>query len=279
VRGVAWSVGSQSIKKFESETSQVFTNGIQVLAKVKVEFHRAYGFSLVLHEIDPSFTLGNLEKQRRETLQRLVNENPDAITLSGEEYFTRNKSLSFNPVIQKIAVIGSPNSEGYVDFTHTISSNLFGYKFNVDVYQSSVQGQYAESELVNTLVSVFEADVDYDCVVIIRGGGARTDFLVFDAYRLARAAARFPIPIITGIGHHKDVSIVDLMVNTSTKTPTKAAEFIISHNRAFEEQLTNAQKSIVIRSQQMMSHCRILINALNISVINQRTSTRSISWW
>jgi exodeoxyribonuclease VII large subunit len=269
IKGVAWAAGSQSIHAFEAGTSQKFTNGIQVLAKVKVEFHKAHGFSLVLYEIDQSFTLGNLEKQRQETLHKLVVENPDAVIKIGEEYLTRNKRLQLNTVIQNIAVVGSPNSEGYTDFTHTIANNRFHYKFSVDIYQSAVQGPLAENELISKLIYIFESGKKYDSVVIIRGGGARTDFLVFDSYRLARTAARFPIPIITGIGHHKDVSIVDLMVHTSTKTPTKAAEFIISHNRAFEDQLMNIQKTVIIKSQQLLAHAFQKINDTNLLIINK----------
>lgn len=269
VRGVSWFAGSQCIKVFEKDTGQVFSNGLQVLVKVKIEFHTAFGFSLVLHDIDQSFTLGNLEKQRRETLERLIRENPDSIQKVGDEYVTKNKNIRLNTVIQNIAIIGSPNSEGYTDFTHTINNNQFGYKFVIDIFQSSVQGGEAEKELVNKLVSIFQSGKKYDCVVIIRGGGAKTDFLVFDSYNLSRAVARFPIPIITGIGHHKDVSVVDLMVNTSTKTPTKAAEFIISHNRSFEDALLVLQKNLVIKSQQLLSNSMQRINETNIIIINK----------
>src|SRR5690606_8737730 len=180
-------------------------------------------------------SLGNLERLRKETLRRLLQENPDHVALVDDQYITRNKQLRLNCVIQRIALIGSPRSEGYTDFVHTIDHNQFGYRFAIDYYYSAVQGVSAEQELVSTLIKVYEKskDVPYDCVVITRGGGAKTDFLVFDTYALSRVVARFPIPIITGIGHHKDVSIVDMMAHTLTKTPTKAAEFILAHNRAF----------------------------------------------
>lgn len=269
VRGVSWFEGSQHIKLFESATGQKFTNGLQVLVKVRVEFHSSFGFSLVVLDIDQSFTLGNLEKQKRETLLKLVSENPSFIQKIGEEYYTLNKKLKFNLAIQNIAIIGSPNSEGYTDFTHTISANQFGYKFVIDIYQSSVQGAEAEKELINKLIAIYNSNKKYDCVVIIRGGGAKTDFLVFDSYNLSRAIAKFPIPIITGIGHHKDVSIVDLMANTSTKTPTKAAEFIISHNRTLEDLILILQKEIIIKSQQLLGNAQQKINATNIIVINK----------
>lgn len=267
-RGVSWFSGSQCIKVFERSTGQKFSNGLQVLVKVKVEYHIAFGLSLVLHDIDQSFTLGNLERQRRETLAKLLLDNPDTIKKVGEEYLTRNKEVKLNFVIQNIALVGSPNSEGYNDFTHNINNNQFGFKFNISIYHSSVQGGGAELELVNKLISIYQSNIKYDCIVIIRGGGAKTDFLVFDTYKLSRAVARFPIPIITGIGHHKDISIVDLMVHTSTKTPTKAAEFIIAHNRTFEDNIITLQKGIIIKTQQLLSNSMQNLNTLNIIIIN-----------
>jgi exodeoxyribonuclease VII large subunit len=269
IKSVSWKEGSASIAQFEQITGQSFTNGLQVLIRVKVEFHGAYGFQLILKEIDASFTLGNLEKKRRETLERLVAENPDSIRKVGEEYITKNKLLVLNTVIQSIAIIGSPNSEGYVDFKHTLEHNQFGYTFRVDIYQSAVQGLDAEKELANKFMDIYNSGIAYDCVVIIRGGGAKTDFVVFDTYHLARVAARFPFPIITGVGHHKDVSVVDLMVHTNTKTPTKAAEFIIAHNKAFEEQLLRIQKNIVIKTQQILAYSGNLVAQNNLSIVRQ----------
>lgn len=269
IRGVSWAAGSLHIKTFEKDTGQIFTNGIEVLVKVKIEFHKVFGLQLVLLDIDSSFTLGNMELQRRETLQKLVALHPDIVQLIGDDYITRNKRIPFKPVIQRIAIIGSPNSEGYTDFTHTISSNQFGYKFTIDIYQSTVQGIDAENELVDKLIAVHKSGFNYDGVVIIRGGGSKSDFLVFDRFRLALAIAKFPVPVITGIGHHNDVSIVDIMAHTNTKTPTKAAEFIISHNRNFEEQMLILQKTTIIKSQQLLSKHLQLVNSANITIVNQ----------
>jgi exodeoxyribonuclease VII large subunit len=268
IKGKSWSEGSQSILFFEKSTGQKFQNGLQVLIKVKVEYHSIYGLSVTLMEIDPSFTLGNLEKQRRDTLARLLRDNEGIIEFDGEEYITANKKLNMNSVLQNIALVASHNSEGYIDFIHTIEQNKFGYCFHIDNYFSSVQGGDAEKELVKTLVAIYNSGKKYDAVVIIRGGGAKTDFLVFDTYNLSRAVAKFPVPVITGIGHHKDVSIVDMMAHTSTKTPTKAAEFIISHNHSFEEHVSEIQKSLIIRSQQILHGAQQRINALNNSIIN-----------
>jgi exodeoxyribonuclease VII large subunit len=269
VDAVAWSSGSQAIELFERETGQQFTNGLQVLVQVKVEFHSAYGFKLILTDVDRAFTLGNLEKQRRETLLNLVANNPDVIQKIGEEYFTKNKAIQLKSVIQQIAIIGSPKSEGYADFIHTVTNNQHQYKFYVDNYQSSVQGAEAGKELTKTLIAIYNSKIQYDAVVIIRGGGAKTDFLVFDTYDLSRAVARFPIPVITGIGHLRDVSIVDMMAHTSTKTPTKAAEFIIFHNRLFEESILKSQKNIAIKSQQLLASSNKKINETNLIIVNK----------
>lgn len=269
LKGIAWKSGSQHILAFEKGTGQKFTNGIQVLAKVKVEFHNNFGLSLVVVDIDLAFTLGNIEKQRRNTILRLLAENPDSIVQIGEEFQTTNKKIKFNLAIQNIAVIGSPNSEGHTDFTHTLLSNQYHYQFAVDIFHTSVQGADAEDEIVNSLIAIYNSKKKYDAIVIIRGGGAKSDFLVFDSYKISRAAARFPIPIITGIGHHKDVSIVDLMVHTSTKTPTKAAEFIISHNKVFEDNILALQKGVVLKTQQILSKNLQQINLTNITIINK----------
>lgn len=263
----SWSEGSASIAQFEQQTGQTFQSGIQVLIKVKVEYHGLYGLSLTLLEIDHSFTIGNIEKQRRETLLRLVRENEDCIFLVDDEFITKNKKLELPSVIQKIALVASPNSEGYTDFAHTILNNQHQYKFEIDNYFSSVQGKDAEKELINTLISIYTSGKKYDCVVMIRGGGAKTDFLVFDTYNLSRAVARFPFPIITGIGHHKDVSIVDMMAHSPTKTPTKCAELIISHNRIFEEQVLALRQSVLIKSQQLLSKTFSEINEIKGSII------------
>jgi exodeoxyribonuclease VII large subunit len=276
IKGISWYQGSVSIRNFELQTGQQFTNGLQVLCRVKVEYHTTHGLSLIVQEVDVSFTLGNLEKQRRDTLLRLLNDNPEFIKLEGNEYITTNKKSLLPFVISDIAIIGSPNSEGYTDFVHTITSNQYGYTFRLFNFQTSVQGAGAETEIISTLIEIHQSGKKYDCVVIIRGGGARTDFLVFDTYRLARAAAKFPIPIITGIGHHKDISITDMMVHTSTKTPTKAAEFIISNNRVFEEEINILQNKLIIKSQQLIRSEAQNIHHLQLEINNEVRSLITI---
>ncbi|OQP49834.1 exodeoxyribonuclease VII large subunit [Niastella yeongjuensis] len=264
----AWGIGSEKIYNFETVTGQKFTNNINVLLLVSVQFHSIYGFKLNVIDIDANFTLGVLEQQRQATLSRLVAENPGFIQKAGDQYYTKNNRLNHKIVIQRIALITSQTSAGGEDFRHTLDSNPHGYKFQIDDYFTVVQGENNAELLVAKIIEVFNSQIPYDAVVIIRGGGAQTDFLLFDDYNVGRAVARFPIPIITGIGHQKNETITDLMAHSPTKTPTKAAEFIIAHNKQFEENLLLFQKNIVIKSQQFFSYYFQKLASLNSLIVN-----------
>lgn len=245
--------GVAQIEHFEEITGQKFSNGIKVLAKLSVSFHPVYGLKIQLHQLDPSFTIGELRKQREATLKKLVDENPEAIKLIDGRYYSRNQSLKLPLVISKIAVISSTSSAGLEDFQHTLLSNSFGYKFSVDVYNTQVQGDDKGLKTVQKFIEIFNNKENYDIVVLVRGGGSQTDFLMYDAYRLCKAVARFPLPVFAGLGHLKDISICDMMAHTSEKTPTKVAEKILAHNRRFEESVINIQRMLVIRSQQLLN--------------------------
>ncbi len=266
---MAWGAGTTRIREFEFVTGQQFRNDINVLVKVAVSYHQIYGLQISVQDIDVSFTIGRLEQQKQETLLKLLAENPDTIQKIGEKYYTKNNRLPLNQVIQKLAVISSNNSAGYQDFVHTLENNPFGYQFTTHNYFTAVQGETNAEGILQRLIDIFNAGIAYDAVIIIRGGGAQTDFLLFDTYRLGRAVARFPIPVITGIGHQKNETIVDLMAHSPTKTPTKAAEFIIAHNHAFEEKVINLQKTVLIKSQQLFSTHFQALSALNTAIINQ----------
>ena len=229
--GSAWGTGSQKIAEFEKATGQRFTGGLNVLVKVTVKYQAAYGLQLTLQDIGINFTLGALEQQRQATLLRLVKDNAEHIRIEDGRLKTSNQSLVLNRVIQRIAVISSSTSAGFQDFQHTLENNGWGFSFTVDPYFALIQGDHNAAGLVDKIIEVYRSGVSSDALVIIRGGGAQTDFLIFDHYAIARAIARFPIPVITGIGHQKNETIADLVAHTATKTPTKAAEFIIAHNR------------------------------------------------
>lgn len=258
IMGKAWGEGAVHLSDFEKKTGQTFTNNLHVLVKVSVDYHPLYGLSVNVLDIDVNFTLGVLERQRNETLKRLAAEN-DFITKTAEGYSTLNSRLKLPLVIQRVAVISASNSAGNEDFRHTLQHNDFEYAFQIDDYYTIVQGDNNARLFLNKLIEIYQTGIPYDAVVITRGGGAQSDFLIFDNYSIGRAAAKFPIPIITGIGHQKNVSITDLMAHTNTKTPTKAAEFIIAHNRNFETGLLSIQQHIVIKSQQLfLRHFKVL---------------------
>lgn len=268
IAGRAWGNASVNIANFEQATGQKFKNDINVLVQVSVQYNPAFGLQLNLIDIDTNFTLGLFEQQRKETLERLVRENPEFIQKRGEQYLTKNSSLQLNKVLQHIAIISSDTSAGYTDFMHTLENNSFGYKFQIDNYFTLVQGDVNAKQILNKIIEVYQSSKPYDAVVIIRGGGSQIDFLIFDNYDLSRAIAKFPIPVITGIGHQKNETIADLMAHTSTKTPTKAAELIIAHNRAFEESVLSIQKMMLIKTYQMINHHKDRLNHLNQITIN-----------
>ena len=268
ISGRAWGNASVNISNFEKATGQQFKNDINVLIQVAVQYNPAFGLQLNLLDIDTSFTLGQFEKQRKETLERLLRDNSSFIRLLEGQYITRNSELPLNKVLQHIAVISSDTSAGYLDFRHTLETNAFGYHFEVDDYFTLVQGEGNAKQFLSKLINVFESGKPYDALVIIRGGGAQTDFLIFDNYELNRAIAKFPVPVITGIGHQQNETIADLMAHTSTKTPTKAAEMLIAHNRVFEETILSIQQQLVIKTFQLMNLHKEQLNRLNQVTIN-----------
>ncbi|MDF0720110.1 exodeoxyribonuclease VII large subunit [Kaistella sp. PBT33-4] len=155
------------------------------------------------------------------------------------------------------------------DFKHTLLHNPYGYRFQMDDYFTSVQNEANAHLFLSKLLEVYHSGLPYDAVVINRGGGSQTDFLIFDDFKIGLAIAKFPIPVITGIGHQKNETIADLMAHTNTKTPTKAAEFIITHNKAFEDRLVLLQKQIVIRSQAFLAKEKSLFSSVHARVLNQ----------
>ena len=268
--GKSWGGGAVRIEEFEKNTGQAFANNLHVLVQVSVDYHPLYGLSVSVLDIDSNFMLGVLEQQRNATLERLVREN-DYIQKQGNAYSTYNSRLQLAAVIQRVAVISSSSSAGNEDFRHTMHHNNFGYVFHIDDYYTVVQGDSNAKLFLNKLIEIYTTGIPYDAIVINRGGGSQSDFLIFDNYNIGRAVAKFPIPVITGIGHHKNVSIADLMAHTHTKTPTKAAEFIIAHNRNFELGVLSLQQNIVIKSQQLFHlHHRELSELKNAISHNTR---------
>ena len=235
MEAVIWSQYHHIIREFEFTTGMRFDKNIRLLMKVAVDYSPKWGLKLLIRELDSSFTIGNLELEKQNTLKRLVNENPKLIRYIDGDYTTYNKRLQRPIVIQRIALITAPNSDGWRDFRHELDANPYGYRFIITEFFSQVQGQGAEKQILNQLEMIRDEKPDYDAVVIVRGGGSQLDFGPFDTYELSLAIAGFPILVISGIGHERNVSITDLMSHLSVKTPTKAAAFLVEHNRQFEE--------------------------------------------
>jgi len=202
---------------FESSTGQSLLAGLNVLVAVSVEFHGVYGFSLNIRDIDPTFTIGEMAARRLKIIRQL---EADGIV-------DMNKQLPLPELIQRIAIISSATAAGYGDFCDQLSNDPSHLAFYTKLFPAIMQGEQAEASIISALEKIFEHIDLFDVVVIIRGGGATTDLACFDSYDLALNCAQFPLPIITGIGHQRDVSILDMVAHTSLKTPTAVAEFLI----------------------------------------------------
>ena len=218
-RGTIWSNIYKMLKPyFEQETGQAFTSGIKVLVQVSVEFHELYGYSLTVLDIDPTYTVGDMERKRREILRQLEEEG--VIDL--------NKELEMPMLPQRIAVISSATAAGYGDFCNQLVNNPRGYGFRTELFPAIMQGERVEESILSALDAINNRLEEFDVVVIIRGGGATSDLSGFDTYLLAASCAQFPLPIITGIGHERDDTVIDKVAHTRVKTPTAAAEFLIA---------------------------------------------------
>lgn len=204
---------------FLQSTGHHLSVGMQVLLEVSIEFHAVYGLSLNIWNIDPNYTLGDLARQRQETINQLIKDG----------VLELQKQLTIPTLIRRIAVISSVDAAGYGDFCHQIQTNRHHFVFQTQLYAATMQGDSAAHSIIQALNAIAKQENEWDLVVIIRGGGATTDLSCFDDYNLACHCAQFPLPIITGIGHTRDISVVDMVAHTSVKTPTAAAEWVIQH--------------------------------------------------
>lgn len=251
-----WRRHYHTIRDFEQATGVAFARNIQLLLQVVVSFNPVYGLRLEIIKIDPAYTLGNLERERQAVLDTLVAQHPDLIWVEAGQYITANQLLPRPTVMQRLALITAPNSDGWRDFRHELAQNPLGYDFVVDEYLSQVQGQGAERAICAQLDKIVSSQIAYDAVVIVRGGGSQLDFGSFDSYELGRAVAGFPIPLLAGIGHERNVSITDLLCHQSVKTPTKAAAFLIEHNRQFEERCLYQRDRLINATRTSLQNAR-----------------------
>ena len=226
---------------FERATGQRLVAGMKVLLKVYPQFHEAFGFSWIVTDIDPTYTLGDMARKRQEIIRQLKEEG----------VFDLQKELTLPLFCQRIAVISSETAAGYGDFCNQLADNPYGFQFQTQLFPAIMQGEGVEQSIINALERIY--DQPFDCVVIIRGGGATSDMSGFDTLALAEHVANFPLPIITGIGHDRDESILDMVSHTRVKTPTAAAALLIDHLKEVLDTVNNAQNSITRLVQQKLS--------------------------
>ena len=226
---------------FERTTSQQLHTGMKVLLKVYPQFHEAYGFSWIVTDIDPTYTLGDMARKRQEIIRQLKEEG----------VFDLQKELQLPLFCQHIAVISSETAAGYGDFCNQLADNPYGFQFSTQLFPAIMQGEGVEQSIIAALERIY--NMDFDCVVIIRGGGATSDMSGFDTLALAENVANFPLPIITGIGHDRDESILDMVSHTRVKTPTAAAALLIDHLKAVLDTLNDAQDRLIYSTRQKLS--------------------------
>ena len=244
---------------FERTTGQQLRAGMKVLLKVYAQFHEAYGFSWIVSDIDPTYTLGDMARKRQEIIRQLKEEG----------VFDLQRELRIPTFAKRIAVISAQNAAGYGDFCRQLEDNDYGFRFEVTLFPAIMQGEQVESSIIAALNAIYEATVPdgspsapYDSVVIIRGGGATADLSGFDTLALAENVAQFPLPVITGIGHDRDESILDMVANTKVKTPTAAAALLIDNLRQVLDRINSAQQHLTTAISTRLSTLNVQLSTL-----------------
>ena len=267
LRAVIWANKYNLISEyFESVTGSELQEEMKILVKTEVVFHPIYGLSLTIYDIDPTYTLGDIEKQKQKIITQL---QEDGI-------FEMNKNIDIPLVPQRIAIISSPTAAGLDDFMNHLESNEYGYVFEHKLFKATMQGEKTEKSVISALDKIFTKHEQFDVVVIIRGGGSKLDLSAFDSYDIAANIAQFPLPILSGIGHQRDLSIADMVANKSLKTPTATADFIIQKIVDFETELNSAYENITDFVNDTINeeeyNLTFLKSQLNNLIISQITS-------
>jgi exodeoxyribonuclease VII large subunit len=257
-RAVIWSNRYRFIKSlFEDVTGESLKSGLKVLVHIKIEYHEVYGLSLVINDIDPAFTLGEMAIRRQQIIRKLEEEG----------VISMNKELQFPILPKRIAVISSKNAAGLTDFLKHLNSNSLGYRFNVALFEAAMQGSDTESSIISALDRISEYLTLLDVVVIVRGGGSQSDLSWFDNYNIAYHVTQFPLPVITGIGHEKDMSVTDIVAHRSEKTPTAVADFLINTMAATEEHMLAVYNEISSLSMSIIEEGRSRLDSSRLKLI------------
>ena len=243
---------------FLRKTGKNIVAGMKVLLNVRAQFHENYGFSWIVNDIDPNFTIGDMFAKRQKIIA----------LLKAEGMFDANRQLDLPLFTQRIAVISSPTAAGYGDFCNHLASNEYGYFFKTTLFEAVMQGEGVESSVVAALERIYGDIDDFDCVVITRGGGATSDLSGFDALDLARNVANFPIPVITAIGHDRDESVLDMVSNTRVKTPTAAAAFLIDRLNNVDKRIDNCKTRLVNLSANFIDRENMRVRQLAANIMS-----------
>ena len=258
--------------RFQKEAGETLRKGLQVKLLVKVNFHELYGYSLNVLDIDSTFTLGDLAKRRREIL----------LQLEKNGILHDNQSIPLPRLLKRIAVISSATAAGYGDFCHHLEENDYGFRFFVRLFPAVMQGDGVPESIIAALEEILQEE-QFDLVVIIRGGGASSDLSDFDSYELASCIAQYPLPVLTGIGHERDETVLDYVAHTSVKTPTAAAAFIIDHQGQeaalldeLYQRITHSAKEHILREKQRLEHQKAVLPLLFMSFCQKQQSKQQL---
>ncbi len=260
---------------FERVAGVKLRAGLQIMIQVHAQFHAQYGFSWIIDDINPEYTMGSMARKRNEIIAKLKSEG----------VFELQRELCLPLFAQRIAVISSASAAGYGDFCNQLQHNEYGFRFQMQLFQAFMQGEQVEQSIVAALNLISTKEDDFDCVVIIRGGGAAADLSGFDTLVLAENVANFPLPVITGIGHERDESILDMVAHTRVKTPTAAAAFLIDHLAATLNRIEQAQISIQRMVEYRIQHEKLHLQQLSthipilFSMVKNRENARLDDYW
>lgn len=239
---------------FERMTGQGMAAGMKVLLQVYAQFHESYGFSWIIADADPVYTIGDMVRRRREIIEKL------------KEYgvLNLNKELAMPLFTQHIAVVSSATAAGYGDFCNQLSENPYGFNFHTRLFPAVMQGEKVEESIISALDAINEEVQNFDCVVIIRGGGAASDLSGFDTLALAENVANFPLPVITGIGHERDETVLDMVAHTALKTPTAVAAFLIDYLKQVADVLAVAERFTADSSRRVLTSAAAYLDNLSL---------------
>jgi exodeoxyribonuclease VII large subunit len=258
VKAIIWGKRSRFLKSFfENSTGESLREGMKVLVRIKIEYHELYGLSLIISDIDPSFTIGEMALKRQMIIKKLEEEG----------VFSMNKEILFPVIPQRIAVISSGKAAGYSDFLNHLSENSFGYVFYTALFESAMQGTETENGIISALDRIADHIDLFDIVIIIRGGGSQSDLSWFDNYRIAFHVTQFPLPVITGIGHEKDLSVTDMVAFLSLKTPTAVADYLIDSVAGVEDHLNEISSEISMYSKVIIDFNKERVESSRIRLI------------